>query len=60
VVEDDGWTFPKSRVYQAYIVSLMEFFHGGMDYERNQEFTRDDLLELGPNDIKRWMLRFQP
>jgi len=34
---------------------LMEFFHGGIEYPSDQQFTREQLLELGPLDIKRWL-----
>ena len=52
---DDGWEYPTSEAYQPYMVELMEFFHGGVDYASNQTFTREELLELGPLDIKRWL-----
>lgn len=53
---DDGWEYPTNATYQPYMVDLMNFFHGGMDYPSNQKFTREELLELGPLDIKRWLL----
>ena len=33
----------------------MSFFHGGVDYPANTRFTREELLELGPLDIQRWL-----
>ena len=52
---DDGWEYPTNDAYQATMVDLMNFFHGGIDYPANATFTREELLELGPVDIKRWL-----
>jgi hypothetical protein len=34
----------------------VEFFHGAMEYDSNHRFSREELLELRPSDIKRWMV----
>ncbi len=54
-MNDDGWEYPTHASYQAFMVDLMEFFHGGMEYPSESVFTREELLELGPLDIKRWL-----
>ena len=53
--DNDGWVYPQSKQYQPYIVNFMEFFHGGVEYESNQEFTREQILEIQPLDVKRWL-----
>lgn len=53
---DDGWEYKIKDDYQPYMVDLMEFFHGGIDYPKNARFTREELLELGPLNIKRWLV----
>lgn len=52
---DDGWQYPRNTSYQPVMVDLMSFFHGGVEYAANSTFTREELLELGPLDIKRWL-----
>ena len=41
--------------YQPHMVALMSFFHGCVDYPHDKTFTKEELLELTPLDIKRWM-----
>ena len=55
MVIDDGWVYPLHEAYQPYMVELMEFFHGGVEYPSDKTFTREELLELGPVDVKRWL-----
>jgi len=54
VLDDDGWVYPESRVYQPYIVSMMSHYHG-VEYESTQIFTKEHLLEVTPLEIKRWL-----
>ena len=42
--DNDGWFYPQSAAYQPYMVDFMEFFHGGVEYDRNQTFTREQLV----------------
>ena len=51
----DHWVYPVKKYYQPYIVDLMSFFHAANEYEKDHSFTREELLELRPNDIKRWL-----
>ena len=52
---DDGWEYPINESYQPYMVDLMGFFHGSIEYPVDQRFSREELLELTPLDIKRWL-----
>jgi hypothetical protein len=52
---DDRWQYPRNTSYQPVMVDLMSFIHGGVEYAANSTFTREELLELGPLDIKRWL-----
>lgn len=46
---------PYKKEYHATLVHFMEFFHGGVIYDAKREtFTRDQLLEIQPNDLKRY------
>ena len=58
-MSEEAWSYPlgsrTSYNYQPYMVSLMSFFHGCVDYPRDKTFTKEELLELTPLDIKRWM-----
>lgn len=53
--DNNDWVYPTNENYQPYIVELMEFFHGGVDYPADKTFTREELLELEPMIIKRWL-----
>jgi hypothetical protein len=37
------------------MVELMEFLHGAVEYSGDKQFTREELLEVGPLDVKRWL-----
>lgn len=52
---DDGWVYPTNESYQPYMVELMGLIHGGVDYPIHKKFMREELLELGRLDIKRWL-----
>lgn len=54
-MNDDGWKYPINECYQPYMVELMAFFHGCIEYPGDQQFTREELLELTPLDIKQWL-----
>ena len=53
--EQDGWVYPVGHIYQPYIVKFMSFFHGAYPYEADHVFTREELLEIRPNDVKRFL-----
>ena len=53
--EDDGWVYPVGHTYQPYMVEFMCFFHGGVEYAADTVFERERLLEIRPNDIKRYL-----
>lgn len=51
----DDWRMPFKRAYHATLVHFMEFFHGGVEYDsRREQFTQGQLLEITPNDLKRF------
>ena len=52
---DDGWMYPVGHIYQPVMVDFMSFFHGGEEYEPDTIFTREQLLEIKPTDIKRFL-----
>ncbi len=54
MVDDEDWVYPNSTMYQPYMVQFMTWFHA-WDYSKNQRFTKEDLLEIRPSDLKRWM-----
>jgi hypothetical protein len=37
------------------IVEFMSFFHGAVEYESDTVFTREQLLEIKPIDVKRYL-----
>jgi hypothetical protein len=51
---DDGWVYPRSHPYQPYMVEFMRFFTGE-DFPDDQVFTREQLLEIKPMDIKAYL-----
>ena len=55
--EDEAWEYPTNHKLQQYMSELMSFFHGRPDdpYPRNKTFTKAELLELRPSDIKRFL-----
>ena len=53
--EDDGWVYPVGHTYQPYMVEFMCFFHGGVEYAADTVFERERLLEIRPNDVKRYL-----
>jgi hypothetical protein len=55
MADDDGWTYPPGHIYQAVMVEFMSFFHGGFEYEPDVTFTKEELLEIRPNDIVQFL-----
>ena len=57
VFEDEAWEYPVNHKHQQYISECMSFFHGRADlpYDRNKTFSKDELLELRPSDIKKFL-----
>ena len=57
-LHDEDWTYPHHHTNQQYIAELMSFLHGRTDdpYPRNKEFTRLELLEIRPSDVKKYLL----
>ena len=55
--DHDGWTYPGGgrHRYQPYIVELMSMMHGAHEDEARTVFTRDQLLEIKPTDVKRFL-----
>jgi Transcriptional activator of glycolytic enzymes len=53
--EDDGWTYPIGHTYQPVMVEFMSFLHGAEEYPDDAVFTRDQLLEIKPVDVKRYL-----
>jgi Transcriptional activator of glycolytic enzymes len=52
---EDGWIYPIGHIYQPVIVEFMSFFHGCVEYEPDTVFTREQLLEIRPTDVKRFL-----
>jgi hypothetical protein len=50
----EDWEYPKNKTYQACIIEFMSWFHGGVQYEKDYEFSRNELLEIRPKDVKSW------
>jgi hypothetical protein len=53
--DDDGWSYPIGNVYQPVMVEFMSFFHGAEEYEEDATFTKQQLLEIRPNDVRRFL-----
>ena len=56
--EDDGWEYPVNKKHQQYMCELMSFVHGHPDdpYPREKTYSKEEILELRPSDVKRYML----
>ena len=52
---DDGWAYPVGQTYQPVMVEFMSFLHGAVEYEADHVFTRQELLEIRPVDVKRYL-----
>ena len=52
--DEDGWSYSNKPLYQSTMVAFMSFFHGVQYENRDTTFTRAELLEISPKDIKRW------
>lgn len=55
IMSEDGWTYPVGHVYQPVMAEFMSFFHGAEEYDNDTVFTRDQLLEIRPVDVKRYL-----
>ena len=55
MADEDGWMYPIGHIYQPVMVEFMSFFHGAEEYEPDTIFTKQQLLEIRPNDIKRFL-----
>ena len=57
-LQDTAWEYPRSHKNQLHITELMSFLHGRVDdpYPRNKTFSKEELLELVPSDIKKYLL----
>jgi hypothetical protein len=51
----DGWTYPVGHIYQPTMVEFMSFFHGAVEYPDDAVFTKEQLLEIQPIDMKRYL-----
>jgi hypothetical protein len=51
----DGWTYPVGHIYQPVMVEFMSFFHGAVEYPEDATFTKEQLLEIQPIDVKRYL-----
>ena len=56
-LEEGEWEYPEHHTYQCYISELMSLHEGRLDdpYERNQEYTREQLLSITPTVVKRYL-----
>ena len=54
IEDEDGWSYPNKPLYQSTMVEFMTFFHGRVEYAKDATFTRAELFEITPRDIKRW------
>ena len=54
--DGEGWHYPVGHTYQPVMVEFMSFFHGAYEYEPDATFTKEQLLEIRPNDIKRFLM----
>jgi len=56
-IEDDSWVYPDRPKYQHYVANLMSFLHGRIDdpYPKTIQHSKQELLEIKPSDIKRWL-----
>ena len=53
---DSNWCMPRSKKYEKYLLTLMQFVHGRESpYQKGTTFTRDQLLELKPEHIHQWL-----
>lgn len=54
---DENWQYPRIRRHQYLMAELMSWKHGRWNnqYHRDTVFSMEQLLELQPIDIKRWL-----
>jgi hypothetical protein len=53
--DDDGWTYETGHIYQPVMVEFMTFFDNAEEYPEDATFTKEQLLTIRPNDIKRYL-----
>ena len=56
-MDDDGWEWPTSstaKKYKSSLISFMSYFHN-KQYDKDKEFTKEELLQIRPRDIHNWM-----
>jgi hypothetical protein len=46
---------PQSATYQPYIIEFFRFNTGCEEFQSNHVFTREQIREIQPNYVKRWM-----
>ena len=58
IFDDDEWVYPVDKNYQHYLCECMSLKHGHIDdiYPRTLQFSKEELLELNPSDIRRYIL----
>ena len=54
MANNDHWIYPYSSQHQSYFVAFMSWFHGGVECPRDERFTKDEVLEIQPEDVCRW------
>jgi hypothetical protein len=54
MADSDGWVYLAGHIYQLVMVEFMSFFHGAVEYPDVAVFTREQLLEITPIDVKRY------
>ena len=52
---DDGWVYPRGHTYQPVMAEFMSLLHGAEEYDNGTVFTREQLLEIRPTDVKRFL-----
>ena len=55
MADEEGWVYPVGHIYQPVMVEFMSFLHGAVEYDDDQVFTREQLLEIKPIDVKRYL-----
>jgi hypothetical protein len=54
---NEEWVFPHNHNYRPYLLHLMSFLHNRMNdpYPKGTTFSKEELLSIQPNHIRRWM-----
>ena len=58
VFDDEDWSYPVNKKYQQYLCECMSLKHGHVDeiYPKKIQFSKEQLLELTPTDVRRYLL----